>query len=58
MNIEEIAKTLCEKTYMKLCDPCEPEVKPGYSLKEYWEINKEYFAHQVEVYLAVKKCLE
>jgi len=32
--------------------------KPGYSVEEFWEKNKEYFTRQAEAYLAVKECLE
>ena len=58
MNVEEIAKMVCEKTYLKLCEPCESGTKPGYSFEQYWEKNKEYFTQQAKIYLEVKKCLE
>jgi hypothetical protein len=58
MNVEEIAKMVCEKTYLKLCKPCESGTQPGYSFEQYWEKNKEYFTQQAKIYLEVKECLE
>ena len=58
MNVEEIAKMVCEKTYLKMCTTCEAETKSGYSLEEYWERNKEYFTQHAKIYLEVKECRE
>lgn len=58
MDIEELAKKVCEKTFVEQCKICESGIKLGYSLEEYWETNKEYFVQQVKIYLDVKKCLE
>ena len=58
MNVEEIAKTVCEKTYLKLCKACEMETKSGYALEEYWERNKEYFTQHAKIYLEVEEYLE
>ena len=58
MNVEEIAKKVCENTYLKLCEPCQPGTDPGYSFEQYWEKNKEYYTQQAKIYLAVKECLE
>lgn len=58
MNVEKIAKMVCEKTYLKLCKQCESGTKPGYSFEQYWEKNREYFTQQAKIYLEVKECLE
>jgi len=58
MNLEEIAKMVCKKTYLKLCEPCESGAAPGYSFEQYWEKNKEYFTERAKIYLEVKECLE
>jgi hypothetical protein len=58
MTTEEIAKMVCEKTYLKLCEQCEAGAIPGYSYEQYWEKNKEYFIERAKIYFEVKKCLE
>jgi len=58
MNVEEIAKLVCEKTYLNLCKQCEPGPNRGFVFEQYWEKNKEYFTEQAKAYLAVKDCLE
>jgi hypothetical protein len=59
MNMEETAKKVCEKSYLKLCRELdEPGTTPGYSFEQYWEKNKEHFTHLAEIYLEVKECLE
>ena len=57
MNVEEIAKKICEHNYLKLCDT-NPGMNTTYSFKKYWETNKEYFIHRAKIYLEVKNCLE
>ena len=58
VNVEEMAKVVCEKTYLKLCEPCGVGAPLGYSLEQYWEKNKEYFAERAKIFLEVKECLE
>lgn len=58
MTAEKIAKIVCEKTYLKMCNLCALGAKLGYSVEEFWEKNKEYFTRQAEAELAVKECLE
>ncbi len=57
MNPEEIAKRLCEYSFLKL-DKREHEAGAEYSLDEYWEKNKAYFTRQAETYLYVKESLD
>lgn len=57
MNVEEIAKMVCEKTYLKLCKPWEAGTEPGYSFEDRWEKNKEYYTQRAKIYLEVKECL-
>jgi hypothetical protein len=58
MTIDEIAKKLCEYSYLKLCEQCAKGANPSYSLETYWEINKKYFTGRAEIYLEVKECLK
>ena len=57
MNSEEIARRLCEHSYLKL-DKREQEAGIEYSLAEYWDKNKAYFTRQAEIYLCVKESLD
>ena len=58
MNVEEIARMVCEKTYLNLCKPYSSRTTLGYSFEQYWEKNKEYFTQQAKIYLEIKECME
>jgi hypothetical protein len=58
MSVEEIAKKVSEKTYLKLCKARGSETNSEYSFEQYWERNKEYFTQHAKIYLEVKECME
>jgi len=58
MTTEEIAKKLCEHTYLKYCEECQKTVDTAYSFAKYWENNREYFTERANIYLEVKGFLE
>jgi hypothetical protein len=58
MTAEEIAKKLCEYSYLKLCEQSEKPTIAAYPLERYWEKNKEYFIERAKIYLEVKEYLE
>ena len=57
MNAGEIAKKLCEYSYLKHCNLTRGS-NTTYLFEKYWEMNKEYFIARAEIYLDVKKHLE
>ncbi len=58
MNVEEIAKRLCEDAYSKHCENSQKGMTEAFSFEEYWERNKDYFIERARIYLEVKACLE
>jgi hypothetical protein len=57
MTTDEIARRLCEHSYLKLCDATGGK-NENYSLEEYWEKNKTHYIERAEIYIEVKECLE
>jgi hypothetical protein len=53
MNAEEIAKKLCEYSYLKHCDLTQG-TNTTYLFEKYWETNKKYFSAQATPHQATQ----
>ena len=58
MNVEEIARKLCEYNHSKMCEQHEKGTNTVFSFEEYWERNIRYFTERAKIYLEVKECIE